>query len=180
MRFRNLIFTLIAFRFFATLFGDPIKTDGVGQYGKVTLEELDANGLIRLNGTTVTNQIHLNGSLISQNGEIGSIDVIGQANLTETTLKGGGSIIGSIQATRSNIQAPLHILGQKAVFTASQLVGVTVKQDSGFKGKQTIELRQGTIVNGPIHFESGRGEVLIYSGSHVVGPITGGKAIKKT
>ncbi len=180
MKFRTLILGLIALSFMATLFADGTKAQGGGQYGKITLESLEANGLVKLNGTSITNEVHLIGSLISQNGEIGSLDVIGEVNFTETTIRHGGSIMGSIQAVRSNIKQPITILSQKAVFTSTKLAGITVKQDSAFKGKQIIELRQGTIVDGPIHFESGKGEVLVYTGSQVLGAVTGGKIIKKT
>lgn len=180
MKFRTIIFGLIALSFMATLFADTTKAVGGGQYGKVTLESLEGNGLIKLNGTSVTNQIQLAGSLISQNGEIGSLDVIGEVNLTETIVKHGGSIMGSLQAVRSNIQAPITLLCQKAVFTSSKLAGITVKQDGAFKGKQIIELRQGSTVNGPIHFEAGKGEIWVYPGSQVIGAVTGGKIIKKS
>jgi hypothetical protein len=180
MKFRTLIFSLIALSFMASLFADGTRTEGGGQYGKETLESLGGNGLIKLNGTTVTKEIHLNGSLISQNGQIGSLDVLGEVNLTETTVQHGGAITGSIQTVRSTIKEPITILSHKSVFTASKLKGITVKHDGATKGKQTIELRQGTLVDGPIHFESGKGEVLIFTGSQVLGPVTGGKVIKKT
>lgn len=179
MKFRTLIFGLIALSFMATLFADGTRAEGGGQYGKETLESLGGNGLIKLNGTSITNGIQITGSLISQNGEIGSLDVIGEVNLTETTVKHGGMVMGSIQTTRSAIKEPLTIMSHKSVFTASKLMGITVKHDGASKGKQTIELRQGTLVDGPIHFESGKGEVLIFTGSQVLGPVTGGKVIKK-
>jgi len=87
--------------------------------------------------------------------------------------------MGQIQAVRSTFEKPITILSQKAVFTESKLKEITVKQDSAFKGKQIIELRQRTIVDGPIHFESGRGEVQIFPGSQVLGIVSGGKIIKK-
>lgn len=163
----------------ASLFAEPTKALGGANFGNETHESIDGSGLIKLNGTTVDQEVHVVGSLISQNGEIGSIDVTGQVNLTETTIKHGGSIMGSFQATRSKIEAPITLLSQKTVLTNSKLSGITVKQDSSYKGKQILELRLGTIVDGPIHFESGKGEVLVYPGSQVLGSVTGGKIIKK-
>jgi hypothetical protein len=179
MKFRTLIIGLIALSFVASLFAEGEKPDGRGNYGKETLESLAGTGLIKLNGTSITNAIQVNGSLISQNGDIGSLDVNGEVNLTETTVNHGGKVMGSIQTVRSTIKEPITILSQRSLFTASKLKGITVKQDGAFKGKQIIELRQGTYVDGPIHFESGKGEVLLYTGSQVLGPVTGGKVIKK-
>ncbi|MEN9655082.1 MAG: hypothetical protein RL235_1194, partial [Chlamydiota bacterium] len=45
---------------------------------------------------------------------------------------------------------------------------------ASFKGKQIIELRQGTKVTGPITFESGKGEVQLYPGATVKEVIGGG------
>ena len=153
---------------------------GVGQYGAITLEAIEGNGLVKLNGTSVIDNLHLVGSLISQNATIGSLEIIGEANLTETTVKKGGSILGSLQAVRSIFLEEITILSQKSVFTGCKLAKITVQQDRSFKGKQIIELKQGTIVNGPIHFESGKGEVMIFSGSQVLGSVTGGKIVKKS
>jgi hypothetical protein len=168
----------IFFLLLTTLFAEEVN--GGGQYGKVTVESLEGTGLLKLNGTSVTKEVHLTGSLICQNGEIGSLDIIGEANLTETKVEHGGSIMGSFQATRCQIQKPINVLSQRVVFTGTKLAGITVKQDSSYKGKQIVELRQGTLVDGPIHFESGKGEVIVYTGSQILGPVTGGKIIKKS
>jgi len=40
-------------------------------------------------------------------------------------------------------------------------------------------LKQRTVVDGPIVFESGKGEVHVYAGSQVLGTVTGGKVVKK-
>lgn len=179
MKWRSLIFGLIALSFVASLLAEPTKAVGGANFGHETLEAIEGTGLIKLNGTTVENGIHISGSLISQNGQIGSINVSGEVSLTATTVKNGGSIMGSFQAVRSKIEAPLTILGQKTVITNSKLSGITIKKDASYKGKQIIELRLGSIVDGSIHFESGKGEVLLYQGSQVLGSVTGGKIIKK-
>lgn len=179
MKWRTIIFALIALSFVASLIAEPTKAVGGANFGNETHESIDGTGLIKLNGTTVSNDIRIVGSLIVQNGDIGTLDVIGEVNLTGTKVKHGGSIMGSFQAVRSQIEAPITFLCQKAVFTKSKLAGITVKQDSAYKGKQIIELRLGTLVDGPIHFESGKGEVLVYPGSQIIGAVTGGKVIKK-
>lgn len=178
MKFRTFIFSLIALSFLATLFAESHQVTGASQYDEVTIDDLNGTGLIKLNGTTVTS-IHLTGSLITKDAKIGTLDIIGEANLKDTTVTNGGSIMGSLQATRSTFLNSITILSQKAVFTSSRLEGITVQKDTGYKGKQVIELKQGTIINGPIHFESGKGEVIIFPGCQVLGIITGGKVIKK-
>ena len=184
MKLRPFIFALIGLSFLASLFAAEPNisgnyTESRAVYGTETLESIQGSGLVRLNGTFITNAVQVQGSLITQNAHIGTLDIMGEANLTSTIVKNGGTVIGSLQAIRSTFEQAITILTPKAIFTASRLEGITVQQDSGIKGKQVIELKQGSTVNGPIHFESGKGEVLLYPGSKVLGPVTGGKIVKK-
>lgn len=152
---------------------------GANQYGAEVFDSLQGAGLVRLNGTSVLNALQVTGSLITTHAEIGSIEVSGEANLTETTIHKGGFVTGSIQAVRSTCEQPLVLLTQKAVLTASRFDAITFRKDMAFKGKQILELRQGTIVDGPIVFEGGKGEILLYPGSQVLDKVTGGKIIRK-
>lgn len=179
MKFRTLIFGLIAVSFLASLFAEAPKVTGINQYEAVAVEKIDGTGLIKLNGTTV-DSIRLVGSLLSQDAEIGSLDITGEANFKNCTIKNSGTILGSLQAVHSTFKDSITILSQKAVFTNSRLEGITVQKDTGYKGKQIIELRQGTLINGPVHFESGKGEIIVFPGSQVLGPVTGGKIVKKS
>ncbi|MES2273698.1 MAG: hypothetical protein V4487_05865 [Chlamydiota bacterium] len=190
MKLRTWILGLVALSLMASLFAiedikAPVPSNkisqatGINNYGAVTVESIQATGLIKLNGTFVQNSIYLVGSLLANHALIGSLEVTGEANLTDTTVQKTGFVTGSIQAVRSTFQNPITLLTQKAVFTASRLEGITFRKDAAFKGKQTLELKQGTIVNGPIVFESGKGEVLLYSDSRVLGPVTGGKIVRK-
>lgn len=184
MKFKTVILALVALSFAVSLFAEETpkaqQIAGAGQYGAITLESIEGSGLVKLNGTSVLNNLHLTGSLVSQNATIGTLDIMGEANLTETTVKNGGSIMGSLQAVRSIFLQNIKILSQKAVFTGCRLEGITVQQDRSFKGKQIVELKQGTIINGPVHFESGKGEVIIFPGCQVIGLVTGGKIVKKS
>lgn len=155
------------------------QTLGANSYGNETLDTLSSVGLVKLSRTVITEHLSINGSLIAQGANIGSIDIVGEANLTDTTIQNGGTILGSLQTQRTKIDKPLIINGQKALFSSSQLKGLTIRLMDGFKGKQIIELRHKSVVDGPITFESGKGEVHLYSGSQVLGPVSGGKIVKK-
>ena len=184
MKFRNWIFALIALSFIFSLFADETpKTTlvtGISNYGSETLDSLEGTGLIKLNGTSITRSVQLTGSLITNNAQVGTIHIIGEANLTGTTVQNDASVAGSLQATRSVFKKALSLHSQKAVFTASKLEGITIHKDAALKNKQVIELKQGTIVNGAVHFESGKGEIIVHPGCQVLGPVTGGKIVKKS
>lgn len=179
MKLRSLLLALLALSLIASAFADTTKVTGSNQYGEVELETIDGTGLIKLNGTTAQ-AIHLTGSLVAQGAQIGMLDIMGEANLKDSTIQNASTVMGSLQATRTTFQNSLSILSQKALFTSSRLESITVKQDMGYKGKQIIELRQGTLINGAIHFESGKGEVIVFPGCQVLGDVTGGKIVKKS
>jgi hypothetical protein len=75
--------------------------------------------------------------------------------------------MGYLQAHQAKFEEALVLSGQKAVFIGCTLASITVNKDASFKGKQIIELRQGTKVTGSITFESGKGEVHLYPGATV-------------
>lgn len=179
MKLRTLLLALLAFSLTATLFAADPKLEGSGSYGTETLETLKGTGIVKLYGTTINQTLQVAGSLIAQDAHIGTLDITGEANLTDTIIRNGGTILGSFQAVHSTFEKAITILSQKATFTSTHLEGITVQKDTGYKGKQVIELKQGSIVHGPIHFESGKGEIVLHSGSQVLGSVTGGKIIKK-
>jgi hypothetical protein len=156
---------------------EPDRLQYGGSVGLETIEELTCTGVLKLNKTTI-HKLDINGSLITTAASLSNILVRGEANLRESTISGACSIYGYLRAQDTTFTDPLTLGAHKAVFTASKLASITIEKEEGFKAKQIIELKQGTIVEGPIHFESGKGEVHSYS-SKVLGPITGGKLIKK-
>ena len=99
--------------------------------------------------------------------------------MINTVIEESIHIIGPLRAVGSEFRHPLVLLSQKAVLSACKLTEIIVQRDGAFKGKQFLELKEGTSVDGPITFEGGRGEVLLYQGSKVHGPISGGKLIRR-
>lgn len=156
-----------------------VQSMGAGSFGNETIDSIDTMGLAKLKGTTVLHLVQVSGSLISQDATLGSVSVMGEAHFTNTIIQNGGSILGYVQAHNSTFDGPLFIRGQKSVFVSTKLKGITVQPLDAFKGKQIIELRQKTIVDGPITFESGRGEIYLYPGAQVIGTVQGGKIVKK-
>lgn len=181
MKWRTLIFSLITLSFIASFFSSAFAEEkeafGLTSYGAITLESLKSAGLLKLNGTSVA-ALQVKGSLIAKDATIGSLEIFGEANLSNSTVEKTSSIFGTLQATHAKFLQPLTLQTRKATFTASKLDSIRV-QPTESKGKQILELRQGTEVNGSIVFESGNGEVHISRNSHLFGSVTGGKVLKK-
>jgi predicted acyltransferase (DUF342 family) len=189
VRFRSIVFALIGLALLTTTFltaENPsliqreaiVPIPGAGSYGAVNMEAIDGIGQVKLNGTSVAH-LYLTGTLIGINAQIGSLTVSGDVNLSETHIKQEASITGYLRAQRTTFEQPVTLTLQRAVFTTSKLQGVTVLQNMGFKGKQVLELRQNTIIQGPVVFEGGKGEIHLYSGSKVLGEVKGAKVLQK-
>ena len=152
---------------------------GADSYGEVTLESLELVGTIKLNGTTVAKHLKVTGNLIATSAHLHDVDVDGNVKLTDTTLDQKLRVTGSLQAVGSEFRQPLFFNGQKARFSDCTLSGITIQRDAAFKAKQVIELKGKTFIDGPVNFEGGNGEVLLYPGSKVRGSVSGGKLVHK-
>ncbi len=187
-KFRVVIFLLLLFSFCASLFADEISPPPSreqvlsvgGSAGQETFENLKSSGVLKLNGSTIKNLLEVQGCLIAQAAKLGSIEALGEVNLTNSVISQASTITGYLRAQKTTFKGPLTLSLYKAVFTASKVLGnITIQRQEAFKGKQVIELKQGTIVEGSILFESGKGEVHLYPGSKVYSSIEGGKLIRK-
>jgi len=151
-----------------------------GAAGNETFENLKSSGVLKLNGTTVKQLLEIQGCLIAQAVKLGSLEATGEVNLTNSQIMHPSTINGYLRAQGTTFKSPLTLGLYKAVFTASKILGgMTIQRQEAFKGKQVIELKQGTVVEGPIVFESGKGEVHLYPGSKVYSSVEGGKLIRK-
>ncbi len=156
----------------------PVKV-GSDSYGEISLESLELLGSIKLNGTTVSKLLKVTGNLVANSAHLHEIEAEGDVKLNDTLLEAQVLITGSLQASDSDFRQSLIFVGQKARFTKCKLIGITVRRDAAFKARQVIELKNSTIIEGPVIFEGGNGEVLLYPGSKIHGSVTGGKIVYK-
>ncbi len=155
------------------------KPAGVGKYGVEVIDSIDGAGLVKLQGTSVKD-IQVSGSLISQGAKLGSLQIQGEANLRDTNIAGETTVTGFVQTHSSSFEKPVNVCARKALFTHTKVHSINVRKEPSFKGKQVIELKQGTVVSGNIHFESGKGEIHIDASSRIEGKVTGGKIIRRS
>lgn len=159
---------------------DPIQQlAGVHSLGAQTFEKIISSGLLKLNRTTITQTLRVEGSLVAQSAHLNTLDVMGEATISDSIVAGTAAVTGSLRTQGTTFEGPLTLSGQKTSFSGSKLAAVTVRKDASFKGKQILELKQRTLAEGPIVFESGKGEVHVYPGSQVIGKVTGGKVVRK-
>lgn len=145
----------------------------------MTLESLEVLGTVKFSKTTISKILKVTGNLIANEAHLHEIEAEGAVQLNRSTLQAAVTVIGSLQASDSEFCQPIAFTGQKALFSKCKLSGITVRRDPAFRAKQVIELKASTIIDGPIVFEGGNGEVLLYPGSKIHGSVTGGKISHK-
>ncbi len=152
---------------------------GYQTYEKETVESIQANGSVILDGTKVLGIIQVNGSLDADEAAIGSLQVNGQVNLKNSLISDNAIINGSLNADNTKFQKELSIATQKFTLRTCTVESLIVREVIGYEGAQIIDLRSGTKITGPIVVESGKGEIWLSSNSEVSGQVTGAKVYKK-
>lgn len=154
---------------------------GDQKYGKVTVDTIQGNGKIELEGTKVVDLVVVNGSLNAVESNINILQVNGQVQLTNCLVKNTANISGLLNAHNTEFQKELSVASQKIVLKNCSVDSLTVRALNGYDGKQVVELRGKTIVTGPIIVESGDGEIWGFSECEILDQdqIQGAIIIKK-
>lgn len=140
---------------------------GYQKYGKESLDSIQVNGTVILEGTKVSGLVHVNGCLEAEETEINTLQVNGQTELHNSVIRNTSVINGSITADNTKFQNALSVASQRIVLRMCTVESLTIREVIGFTGKQVVDLRSGTKVLGPIIVESGNGEIWISSNSEI-------------
>lgn|SRR3990167_7634621 len=158
----------------------PTLTEqGKDRYGKETVESLDLQGIVKLNGTTVSKFLKVSGALIARNAFLEEVEGAGDLQFFDTKISQELRATGSLKACSTSFEKPILFSGQKGAFSNCKLKGIAIEREFGFKAAQVIELKEKTEVDGPIHFKGGGGKVHLYPGSRILGTVTGGEIVYK-
>ncbi len=152
------------------------QTFGIANYGKETLEAVKFNGNLTLDGTTIKGLLYVNGRLKADGADIGELEVNGSVALRDTQVQGASVVNGLFEAKKSTL-GPLSIAARTVKLVASEVESIQVRQITGLRITQNVELKDGTIVNGDIVFDGDKGEVIIDATSKVRGSVKGAKVI---
>lgn len=153
--------------------------DGYQKYGKETVETIQANGSVVLEGTKVLGVASVNGSLNAEESAFGSIQVNGQVELKNCLINNTATINGSLNADNTKFQKELSVASQRIILRTCSIDSLIVREVHGYEDVQLIDLRSGTKVIGPIIVESGNGEIWLSSNSEILGQVSGAKVYRK-
>lgn len=152
---------------------------GYQRYGKETVDSIQGNGSVILEGTKVLGVVLVNGSLNAEESAIESLQVNGQVDLKNCLINNTATINGSLNADNTQFQKELSIASQRITLRTCSIDSLVVREVSGYDGIQVIDLRSGTKITGPVVVESGNGEIWLSSNSEIIDQVSGAKVFRK-
>lgn len=139
--------------------------------GYGTVENVTANGTAILNGTTVTNQLNVNGELTAIHASINNIHCSGSCILSESTFSSNTIISGILNATNSYFSQPLTLNSNASILNASKTADIIISI-AGEKELNFLCLENNTHT-GSITFSASTGIVYESGGSTALNVING-------
>lgn len=163
-------FVLLAAVF--AIFAD-VNSNGNISYGKDTINNLDVNGMVKLDGTKITDSLKVNGYLQASKAQIEKMQINGNAILNKCSVNQKSVVRGFLQAKNSSFSDEISIYSENAVFDSCSIKSIFIHDTKSY-GKQILELKGKTKVTGTITFEKGEGEVIV-GPSCEIGDVIGAK-----
>ena len=142
-------------------------------YKNESLDSIHGNGLVKIVNCTISESVHVNGSLSCEDSIVGSLHVNGQASIKNSTIQGNSTISGFLESVSSKFQSEMTVSSQKIILKASVIDSLVIN-DVGEHLPEIVELKNGTTINGSITFRSGKGEVIMDSNCKILGKVKGG------
>lgn len=181
-RLKQAITTLIAIPALAEASTDQDCTIINGSYkvsNMVITEKIKVNGEAILGqGTLVKEVMVINGSLKAQGVTFeAEMFANGKADISQVKLQGNAHFSGKVTASDCQSFEKFILFAQKTDFSNCHFQDLLIKKNPYFNTKQIIRLKNNSVVNGDITFESGNGEVYLDNSSQVKGEVHGGKKV---
>lgn len=144
---------------------------GFHSYGRETVESIMMNGSAFLKGTTVLGSTCVNGNLQAEDATLNTLKVNGTVDLRGSSVGGKVVVNGLLTADATQFNEEISIASEMVVFHNCKVASIKIRESSD--KVQVVELRNSTLVDGSIVFESGKGEVWLYPGSEIHGDVSG-------
>lgn len=143
-------------------------------YGNEKIDEIQANGFVKLLGTQVNNKTKIQGKLYCSKASIGQIIVNGPATIIESTIRGRAVIKGSLKVSDTTFLENLEITATSAEISSSTLNSIFIFRPKNYSGTLLLKLNEQTLLKGSVIFESPPGKVISKNGSQVKSSIVNG------
>jgi len=144
--------------------------------GNGTVKSLTGNGMVTVNGTTVSGTTLVNGLLNAKGANFYSLEVNGNAKLTQCTINHSAHIKGSLTASSTKFDRKLELNSGQATLINSKVRSDLHLAHTDSK-KQIVYLDDFSEVSGNIIFDDGEGEVILRGQSKIGGKVIGGRTV---
>lgn len=175
---RNLITYVLVLGCSAPLLShaDDICNHGYGETicGKGRIDTVTANGVAKMNGTSVEHHTQVNGSLRAKNVKLGTLTVNGDAIIKTSVINNDVKMNGTLNANGTQFLKTLTIASTSANFKKCELHDIVVEKINAPKQKLKLS---ATKVGGNITFKGNNGMIYLCDDAKISGKVTGGKVI---
>jgi hypothetical protein len=151
---------------------------GMSKFGTETLNDIHLNGFVTLSGTTIINDMIINGGVEATNAHIGKVNVTGSVFLKNSSIKGISHINGGLEADNTVFSGNLIVETTNIKLVKCTTQSIQIQSSGGFYGIQTLYLERGCVIKGSITFDSGQGQIIMDKESKIEGKIFGGEIVK--
>lgn len=164
---------------FGCIFSKESFYSGSRIRGRETVKNINANGFMNLDGTTVTDSTSVNGRFRATDADLNKLYVNGSANLEKCTVHGNATINGSLKGKDNTFEDTLTISSHEVCLNSTSTQSIEIRKVTHDNNKQVVMLENNSTVMGDITFASGNGVVVVDSKSKILGNAIGGVVVKK-
>lgn len=179
MKYKKILSSLLLIGAATTTSAEVCKhAPGSVTCGTGVVSNLEGNGIVSVNGTTIEGGTNVNGMLNADDAHFDSLNVNGSVTLFKCIVNNVAEVKGSIKATSSKFEKSLEVFSNSIRFSNSKIRDNIHVHRTDSK-TQEIYLDDNSEVGGDIIFDDGNGRVYVDSGSKIISKVIGGKIINK-
>ncbi|SCA58709.1 hypothetical protein AB751O23_AL_00090 [Chlamydiales bacterium SCGC AB-751-O23] len=156
-----------------------ITGEGSSSFFNQTIDNLDFKGTVDLDDVNVKKDMHVQGIAKIEGGKIFNLQVEGILEIEDSIVEGDVNIVGELEAENTQFMKTLIFIGEELELKKTQAQDIILKKPNESKLTQRVRVREGSVVQGNIIFESGDGEVILDNDSRFLGNVQGGRVVSE-
>ncbi len=141
------------------------------------IEDLTFKGSLDLHRSESEGLLQVLGTLNASDSTLDEVEVKGTLLLKNCIVTGEVAILGTFIAERSRFDEPIFAFTKEMEFNCSRVDSIHINKVGHTPLTQIVKLKNGTVVEGNITFESKNGEIWLYKESRFLGAVVGGKIV---
>ncbi len=152
---------------------------GVAKFNGEKIDRIHVNGSAILDGTKVEKVIKVHGTLEAYEADINNLKLEGTAELKKCIVHVRARIRGDLKAEDTTFKDGIAAAAGHLILSHVTSGPIDFQQLSDAPSIQKLTITNGTVINGPVIFEKGRGEIIKDKSSKINGQIVGEYTLKE-